>query len=51
MRNWIELAESAAEIPVAKGGQRKTDESYRTYLQVTEQYKATGIPQLGPSPI
>lgn len=49
MPNWIELAELAAEIPVAK----KRSEKNKGLLicKVTEQQKATGAPQLRPRAI
>ena len=37
MLNWIELAEPAAEIPVAKRAQRKIDENYLSASNRTTQ--------------
>lgn len=48
MLNWIELAEPAAEILMAKRAQRKM---IITCLQVTEKHKSAGTPQLQLSPI
>lgn len=48
MLNWIELAEPAAEILMAKRAQRKM---IITCLQVTEKHKSASIPQLQLSPI
>lgn len=48
MLTWIELAEPAAEILMAKRAQRKVTV---TCLQVTEQHKSAGVPQLQLSPV